>query len=274
VRLRTGKTNVISLVMSIETELLGVTSHIVYGISEHLAGTPYHLIVTPYLLGSDPLDPVRYVVETGSADGIIFSRTEPQDPRARYLHEHGFPFVSHGRTELDFAHPFYDFDNVRYAEIAVDRLAARGRRRLALLAPPMNFTYARHMTEGFLRGIARHDLIDVPIRTVDIDSSDAEIGAEITRMMSGSRPPDGLICGSAASAISAIAGAEAAGKRIGRDFDVATKASFDLMRKFRPEIEVIHENFRSAGMELARAVLGAIDGEPASALQILDVPEG
>jgi LacI family transcriptional regulator len=89
---------------------------------------------------------------------------------------------------------------------------------------------------------------------------------------SGSRPPDGLICGSAASAISAIAGAEAAGKRIGRDFDVATKASFDLMRKFRPEIEVIHEDFRSAGMELARAVLRTIDGEPATALQILDVP--
>jgi len=106
VRLRTGKTNVISLVMSIETEMLGVTSHIVYGISEHLAGTPYHLVVTPYRLGSDPLDPVRHVVETGSADGIIFSRTEPQDTRARYLHKRGFPFATHGRTELDFEHPF------------------------------------------------------------------------------------------------------------------------------------------------------------------------
>ena len=47
VRLRTGKTNVISLILSVETEVLGLTSHLVYGISEHLAGTPYHLIVTP-----------------------------------------------------------------------------------------------------------------------------------------------------------------------------------------------------------------------------------
>ena len=56
VRLRTGKTNVISLVLSVENEILGLTSHVVYGISEYLAATPYHLIVTPYRLAGDPLD--------------------------------------------------------------------------------------------------------------------------------------------------------------------------------------------------------------------------
>ena len=56
-----------------------------FGISEYLAGSPYHLIVTPYRKRSDPLDPVRYIVETASADGIIFSRTEPMDARVRYL---------------------------------------------------------------------------------------------------------------------------------------------------------------------------------------------
>ena len=54
----------------------------------------------------------------------------------RYLHDRGFPFATHGRTEMGIAHPFFDFDNGRYAEIAVERLAARGRRRLALLPPP------------------------------------------------------------------------------------------------------------------------------------------
>ena len=42
-----------------------------YGISEYLAGSPYHVIVTPYDEGRDPLDPVRYIVETGSADGPV-----------------------------------------------------------------------------------------------------------------------------------------------------------------------------------------------------------
>jgi LacI family transcriptional regulator len=274
VRLRTGKTNVISLILSVETEVLGPTSHLVYGISEYLAGSPFHLIVTPYGKHSDPLDPVRYIVETGSADGVIFSRTEPEDPRVRYLHERGFPFATHGRTDMGIAHPFFDFDNARYGEVAVARLAARGRRRLALLAPPAELTFSRHMTDGFQRAIERHDLIDVPIRAVTTDSSYEDIGAEVGRLMAARRRPDGIVCGSAAAAISAIGAAEAAGFVIGRDFDVAVKESFNMMQKFRGEIEVVHEDFRRAGMGLAEAVVRTIGGTAAPELQTLDAPEG
>ena len=74
VRLRTGKTNVISLVLNTEEQVGGFVSDLIYGISEELAATPYHLIVTPYSRTNDPMEPVRYIVETGSADGIIISR--------------------------------------------------------------------------------------------------------------------------------------------------------------------------------------------------------
>ena len=98
------------------------------------------------------------------------------------------------------------------------------------------------------------------------------IGLEIARLMSARRRPDGLVCGSAAAAIAAIAAAEGVGLVIGRDFDVAVKESFDLMRKFRETIEVVHEDFHAAGVGLARAVLGTIDGAPSETLQTLDVP--
>jgi LacI family transcriptional regulator len=273
VRLRTGKTNVISLVLSIETEVLGLTSHLVYGISEYLATTRYHLIVTPYDLSEDPLAPVRYIVETGSADGIILSRTEPEDARIRYLTARGFPFASHGRTEMGLEHPFYDFDNRRFAELAVDRLVARGRKRLALLAPPATLTYARHMTAGFQAGVERHAALDVPIRAVTTDSGNEAVAQEIARLMTSPRPPDGLVCGSAASAISAITGAEDAGLTTGRDFDVAVKEGFDLLQRFRREVIVVHEDFRAAGKGLAEAVVRTIAGVPSSELQFLDVPE-
>ena len=110
----------------------------------------------------DPLDPVRYIVETGSADGVIFSRTEPQDARVRYLHERGFPFATHGRTEMGIEHPFFDFDNARYAEIAVERLVARGRRRLALLPPPRApDLFAGTWRRGSAAAVERHDLSEV-----------------------------------------------------------------------------------------------------------------
>jgi LacI family transcriptional regulator len=230
------------------------------------------VIVTPYDVGRDPLDPVRYIVETGSADGVIFSRTEPQDARVRYLHERGFPFATHGRSDMGIEHPFFDFDNARYAELAVERLAARGRRRLALLGPPTHLTYSRHMTAGFQRAVERLDLIDVPIRTVTTDSSYEAIRAEVGRLMTSRRRPDGIVCGSAAAGISAIGAAEESGCVIGRDLDLAVKESFNMMRKFRREIEVVQEDFRRAGMALADAVVRTIGGAPASELQTLDMP--
>jgi LacI family transcriptional regulator len=62
VRLRTGKTNVIALVLSIDEELMGFTSQMVFGISEVLAGTQYHLVVTPHSHQKDPMVPVRYIL--------------------------------------------------------------------------------------------------------------------------------------------------------------------------------------------------------------------
>ena len=59
---------------------------------------------------------------------------------------------------------------------------------------------------------------------------------------------------------------------IGRDFDVAVKESFNMMTKFRRDIEVVQEDFRRAGMGLADAVVRTIGGTPARELQTLDVP--
>jgi LacI family transcriptional regulator len=273
VRLRTGKTNVISLILSVETEVLGISSNLVYGISEYLAGTPYHLIVTPYSPNADPLDPVRYIVETGSADGVIFSRTEPEDARVRYLHERGFAFATHGRTEMDIAHPYFDFDNDRFGEIAVEHLARRGRRRLALLAPPSHLTYASHMSAGFARGIERLDLIDLPLRAINTESARDATQREIDRVVESHRRPDGFVCGSATSALEVVLAAERHGLVLGRDFDLVVKESFGLLKMFRPEIQVVHENFRAAGKGLAEAVVRVIEGAPVSELQSLEVPD-
>ena len=70
-----------------------------------------------------------------------------------------------------------------------------------------------------------------------------------------------------------LGGVEAAGASLGREIDVATKDSFGLIHRFRPAIEVVHEDFRAAGAALARAVLGMIDGRPVAELQTLVVPE-
>ena len=272
VRLRTGKTNVISLVMNIEQEVMAVSTHLVYGLSQYLARTPYHLIVTPYELGTDPIDPVRYIVETGSADGIILSRTEPEDPRVQYLVDHNFPFATHGRTDMGIAHPYYDFNNEAYARVGVEVMVRRGRKRLSLLGPSADLSFAQHMTAGFIRGIEENDLLEIPIRRVTTDNPHSVIQAEVERIMKSRHRPDGLICGSVNAAIAATAGIEAAGFTVGNEIDIYVKESFHLMEKFRPNIFVVHEDFRTAGQELGRAIEQTLKGTDPKELQMLETP--
>lgn len=274
VRLRTGKTHVISLILNTDDQLMGFISDIIYGVSEELAATPYHLILTPYSSRRDPMDPVRYVVETRSADGIIISQTEPEDPRVRYMSEHGFPFATHGRTDMGVEHPWHDFDNRVFARQAVERLAMRGRTRIALLAPSTTLTYQRHMTEGFAESIAEAGLSEVPFRSAWVDQPLEHIHAQALRLLRQPRRPDGIVCGSGTAAFALVSAIEEAGLVLGRDIDVVTKQSSRLVQMFRRELLVVDEDFRLAGRELARAVLSRIEGRPAGELQTLAVPTG
>jgi len=272
VRLRTGKTNVVSLVLNTEEQVGGFVSDMVYGISEELSQTPYHLIVTPYSRSNDPLEPVRYVVETGSADGIIISRTEPRDPRVRYLTERGFPFVTHGRTHMGIAHPFHDFDNHAYAVAAVRKLAERGRKRLALLAPSANLSYHDHMRDGFLETLAELGLSEAPFGGVTLDHTLDEIRAYTARRMQGASAPDGFVSGSGASTFALVAGVGDAGVTVGEGVDIVSKQSSPLLHLLRQPLFVVDEDVRRAGRELARAVMGAIANRPVESLQSLSVP--
>ena len=228
----------------------------IYGISEHLAQTPYHLIVTPYSRNNDPMEPVRYVVETGSADGIIISRTEPKDARVRYMMERGFPFATHGRTDMGIGHPFHDFDNHAYAVEAVRKLAELGRKRLALLAPPPNLSYHHHMRDGFLDTLGEIGLTEVPFTRATVDHSIEEIRARTARTDAARQPAGRHRLAAAGRRLSRWSPAiEDAGLTVGEDIDIVSKQSSRLLHLLRPKLYVVNESVRLAGRELARSVV-------------------
>jgi LacI family transcriptional regulator len=272
VRLRTGKTNVIALVLSIEQELMGFTNQMVQGISEVLGGTQYHLVVTPHSFEKDPMVPVRYILDTGSADGVIISRIEPDDARVRLMTERNLPFVTHGRTDMGIAHPFHDFDNEAYAYQAVERLVQRGRKRIALLAPLSRFSYHIHSRTGFERGLTDFQVTEVSMGRMTTETPLEEIRAYAERLSRLPEPPDGIVSLSGSSSIALTAGIEAAGRRLGTDVDVVSKQSADFLNWIRPEILTVTEDVRHAGRELAKAVLARIDGVAPELLQSMDGP--
>jgi LacI family transcriptional regulator len=272
VRLRTGKTNVIALVLSAEEDTMNHTSQLIYSIAAALRGTAYHLVVMPYFRDQDPLTPIRYVVETESADGVILNQTMPNDPRVRYMAERGFPFATHGRTDMGIEHVFFDFDNETYARLSVRALAARGRKRLLLIAPPRGQSYARHMVAGFMEEAALQGLTFEVIASVHSDSGATKIVAAVAERYAQPKPPDGIVVGSTTAAMAACSGAESAGLVIGRDFDISAKEAITFLRRFRKEIIVTHEDVSRAGNFLARALITAMERPGAAPEQSLDTP--
>lgn len=270
VRLRTGKTNVIALVLSTEADIMNHTSQLLNSIARTVKGTSYHLVVMPFFPDEDPMTPIRYIVETGSADGVILNQTLPDDPRIRYLTDHRFPFATHGRTDMGLPHPFYDYDNEAFARAAVRALAARGRKRLMIIAPPREHSYARHMLTGFHDECARLGLGAEVAAGITSDSPGSLIEDMVARRFDTPHVPDGLIFGSTTATMAAVSAAESRGAVLGRDFDGVGKEAIPFLNRFRRDLIVMHEDVGRAGAFLARAVMAAIDREDPAGWQFLD----
>lgn len=272
VRLRTGKTNVIAVTLSTVSDMSN-PSQLIYSIADALRGTAYHLVVMPFFPDQDPMDPVRYVVETGSADGIVLNQTQPDDPRVRYLTQHDFPFATHGRTHMGLDHPYFDFDNEAYARVGVRALKRHGRQSLLLVRPPAGQSYAEHMRKGFCEEATAHGLRHEILEGATSDSPAEQVEAVVARRMASGPAVDGILTGSPSAAVAAVAGAEKAGRVIGRDFDIVAKEANSFLHRFRKEIIVVPEDMSRAGRFLARALMAAIEKRQPEEGQFLDRPK-
>ena len=272
VRLRTGKSNVITLVLNPQDGGSGFFANMIYGISDTLKGSPYHLVVTPYSL-SDPMEPIRYIVETNSADGVIISRTQPDDPRVRYLVENNFAFATHGRTDMGIDHAYFDFDNEAFAYEALRLLKAKGRKHVALISPPPSLNYYHHTLKGFERGLADFEMSGFMVATADTDSEIRAVQQAGLELAQRKDRPDAIICVSSNVALAIISGLGQGQMVIGRDYDLVAKPMTDLVSMAQPEIIGIDEDFCRAGNELARMVMERIAGTESFVLQMVDQPK-
>lgn len=271
VRLRTGRTNVISLIMSTEHDTH--TANLISSVAGALQDTPYHLNVTPYFPEDDIMKPVRYIVETGSADAVIINQTETEDARIAYLMEKRFPFASHGRSKWSDLHPYYDFDNHAFGVQAMSALHAKGRRNIMVIAPPLVQNYAQHFVAGLQETAERYDLKATTLANVTSDDGVHKVIARVKAGLQADRSIDGIAVASTASAVAAVAGLEQLGMTLGTEIDVVGKDAASFLTLFRAEMLTLPEEVGTAGTFLAKAVINAIRNPEAPPMQFLEVPK-
>ncbi len=271
-RLRTGRTKVVQLLLNLDHEFLDFTQDLLGGLTEALQGSGYSVTLFPDVMQSERMAAVRTIVENRLGDGIVFNRTEPFDPRVRYLTEHGFPFVSHGRTEFTTPHPFVDYDNEAFARAAVARLAEKGRGRILMFLPAPRYTFAQHLRYGLASACRERGLAFETPEAVMLDAPAEAMADWLRHRLAGQDRPDGLICVGEVAGMATMAALADLGLQPGREIDIVVKRASAIFGQMRPQVDTVFEDLRDAGLAMGRTLLRRMAGEPAEGLQTLHQP--
>ncbi|MBO6892530.1 MAG: LacI family DNA-binding transcriptional regulator [Roseibium sp.] len=271
-RLRTGRTKVISLILDPHNEIPDFGRSMVAGLSYALKGTGYHLTITPDFEGEPTIDPVNYITRNHLADGLIFTRTEYFDERVKLLQELGFPFVTHGRTELATPHAYWDYDNEEFAYRAARHLIDRGCQEIGIVLPPDRFTFYQHLRYGFMRAVRESGVASVIPVDIDLDSPPEVLREHFADWQLKPGTPTGIVCPGETSALAISSSLTDRRLTPGTDFHLAVKRTSSLFELHRPSYFSIYENIFESGRGLGHSILNLLEGGEVSNNQTIQAP--
>jgi len=126
-------------------------------------------------------------------------------------------------------HAYFDYDNAAFGALAVDALVARGRKNIALLAPPSSQTYSIHMVTGAQKAAEAHNISVSAIEGATSHSTIETIEEAIRALFSRDDPPDALIAPSIGGCVTMVSTLERMGLVLEHDFDMAAKEALSLV---------------------------------------------
>ena len=269
-RLATGRSGMLGLVLS---GVPGEDEHaqfvqIVGGLSLHLGrlGRPFVLHVADP--GEDAVEVYRRLVEGRAIDGFVLLDPAERDRRLRFLRGAGVPFVVHGRVAGPADYPFYDIDNEAVGRRLTARVLQAGHERVAFLNGPRGQGYAEARARGFRAAMAEAGHAPVHRFAAMTEGQGMLAVAELWRR----DPPSALVCGSMRVARGAVRMLGALGLSV--PGDVSVVAHDDGLpglgpQGFEPVLTVTRSPLSEAWPHLARLLVAAEAGEPATGLQVL-----
>ena len=225
------------------------------------------LIVTAAPEGPAELRVYRRLVEGRRVDGLIVARTRSQDERIEYLLDQDFPFVCHGRTEIDRPYAYLDMDNEGGFLAATERLLGLGHRRIALINAPMNLAFAQARFEGYKRAYANAGIEIDPAILCESELNE-ESGHDIaTRLLDLDDPPTAMLCASDFTALGVMRAVKARGLEIGVDVSIIGYDDIPLAQYADPPLTTMHQQIHRAGGRVAEMLLARMAGTPPEELQ-------
>jgi DNA-binding LacI/PurR family transcriptional regulator len=266
---------------------------IVRGVSAVLAETGVQLLL---LIAQDLPDRGRLerYVAGGHVDGVLLASLHGDDPLPGTLERAGVPAVLVGRpagrgrpgdrggrppenrvrAPVDpAARPSYvDADNRAGARMAVDHLAARGRRRIATIAGPQDMGVGLDRLEGYRDGLAAAGPAAGDELVEEGDFTEEGGAAAMERLLARpGRPVDAVFAASDLMAAGALRALRAAGRRVPEDVAVVGFEDSAVARYAQPPLTTVRQPIEEMGRQATRLLLAKVAGEAGGMHLVLDV---
>lgn len=229
------------------------------GLQAKLAESGLDLIVVMGAPGDYQQERLRRVVETRRADAVMLAWTRREDERIDYLTRVGFPFATLGRSRSgDKSYPSLDLDFEKAGTEAVDRLVARGHRRIAAIRPSLNLNFGYLFLAGYRKALRRHG-IEVDPRLIAEGFINEAGGYEVTPgVMRSKNPPTAIIFNNDAMALGGCKALAEMGIKPGHDIAVIVIVDTPLCRYFSPALTAFRPPLEPMGRRLAEMLLASI----------------
>ena len=271
--LAVGRTNVFGIIYPLLPSDLGdpMFLDVVGGMSAALEKSKMNLIIAP-VSQQNELPSYEQMVRGRRVDGLVVSRTLVHDPRIAYLLKVGFPFVAHGRTELEQPYAWFDYDNQAGIALACAHLLELGHQRIAMISAPLAFNFARQRRDGFQACLQGAGLAPDPAHLID-NTLDRRSGYQAMQQLLATTPrPSAVIVDNHLSGVGAVRALLDAGIAIGREMSVIVWGSVEDSLVGSNVTTIDQPDSDKAGAQMIDMLKALVGGADPSSLQVLWQP--
>ncbi|MFJ6694939.1 LacI family DNA-binding transcriptional regulator [Streptomyces sp. NPDC091272] len=233
-------------------------AEIIVGVSEALEDTELQLIL---VLANTPRgrDRLRQIIRSRRADGIMLMALRGDDPLGRLAEEAGMPVVFGGLPLAGEPRWYVDADNRGGARLAADHLVRTGRTRPVMITGQVDSQVSVAREQGFTEGLT---LSGMSLTGVSSGAFLEEGGARAMEQLLDAHPQlDAVFAASDGMAVGALQVLRRRGLRVPEDVSVIGFDDLAGARHANPPLTTVRQPVRALGREMARMLVGAIDGQ-------------
>jgi DNA-binding LacI/PurR family transcriptional regulator len=260
--LRQGTANAIGLMIESSPEVVDNSDNFFLGVVDGLQNVfsrhKLDLVLLPCPIDEDPHEYLKRIVARRMVDAMIITATQRTDRRIDLLVKTKIPFVTLGRSRETENHVWIDLDFEGAATCAIDRLVAKGHRRIAVAVPASDINLGYIFLDGYKAALARHGIDFDPGLVIHAKSSEQggyHAGEAILQL---EQRPTAVLLIYELMAIGLYRRLSEAGIIPGRDVAIVGFREGPQARFLQPALTCFRMSLRDLGVQLAKTLLASM----------------